>query len=61
MIETYEDLPDASNDEVMDFLAEQIDVVLRKADMKRRIFVACFNTILAEVRKRMGEWDKFNE
>lgn len=53
MLETYEDLPDASNEELMDFLREQINVVLKKADMSRRIFVACFNTILKEVEGRL--------
>ena len=53
-IETYEDLPNASNEEVFEFLREQIWVVLDKADLKRKIFIAAFNTILNEVKKRMG-------
>lgn len=53
MIETYEDLPKATNKEVLDFLREQINVILKKADMNRKIFIACFNTILLEIEKRL--------
>ena len=53
MIETYEDLPNATNKEVLDFLKEQLNIVLKKADMNRRIFIACFNTILKEIEERM--------
>lgn len=54
-LETYEQLPDLSNKVLMEFLREQIDIILRKADMNKRIFVACFNTILSEVEKRLKE------
>ena len=53
MIETYEDVPRASDKEVMEFLRKQIHVVLEKADMKRRIFVAAFDTILGDVKRRL--------
>ena len=55
MIETYEDLPQATNKEVIDFLREQIFVVMKKADMSRKIFVACFNTILNEISQRLDK------
>jgi hypothetical protein len=51
--ETYEELPNATNKELVDFLREQIFVVLEKADLKRKIFVACFNTIIAEIENRL--------
>lgn len=54
-IETYEDIPKASNKEVIDFLREQIFVVLEKANMNRRIFVVAFNTILNDIEKRLED------
>ena len=53
-IETYEDIPEASDNEVVEFLREQIWVVLEKADMKRKIFIAAFNTILNDINKRLA-------
>ena len=53
VIETYEDIPNATDEEVLKFLREQIFVVLKKADMNRRIFVACFDTIISEIGKRL--------
>lgn len=54
-IETYQDLPNATNEEVLDFLREQIMVVLKNAGKNHKIVVACFNTILAEIKKRLKE------
>jgi len=56
VLETYQDLPNATNKELMDFLREQIDVALEKADMKRKIFVACYNEILKEVERRIKSY-----
>ena len=55
MIETYQDLPDASNDEVIEFLREQIIVVLKAGKKNYAVVVAAFNTILNEVSSRMVE------
>ncbi len=52
-IETYEDLPNASNKEVISFLREQINVILKKANLNWKIIVACFNEILNEIEKRL--------
>ena len=51
--ETYQELPQATNEELMDFLDEQINIVLIKAKMNNRIFRACFNEILKEINKRL--------
>jgi len=51
--ETYEDIPGATDGEVMDFLHEQILIVLKKANLNKRIFIAAFNTILADIRRRL--------
>lgn len=40
----------------MQFLREQIDIVLEKADMKRKIFIACFNEILKEIEQRLKSY-----
>jgi len=53
VLETYQDLPDATDKEVMDFLREEIYFIMEKANMKKRIFVAAMNTILNEVEKRL--------
>lgn len=55
MIETYQDLPKATNKEVVAFLREQIFVVINKAKVNYKVIVACFNTILKEVEKRLGD------
>ena len=52
-IETYEDIPTASDDEVMEFLREQIHVILDVAGEKRRIIVAAFDEILNDVKRRL--------
>lgn len=53
MIETYEDLPEATNEELIEFLREQIYIFMEKANLKRKIFVAAINEILKEVEKRL--------
>ena len=53
LFETYEDLPNLSNHEVMEFLRSQIYIILRKAKLNNRVLIACFNEILKDIEKRM--------
>ena len=54
-VETYEDLPFASDYVLVEFLREQIYTVLKNTGTNSQIIVGAFNTILAEVRKRLLE------
>jgi hypothetical protein len=52
-LKTYQDLKYASNKDLIDFLREQIFIVLKKANMDKNIFVACFNEIIKVIEKRL--------
>ena len=52
-IETYQDLPNATNEEVIEFLRDQIIIILKKGKVNRRIIIAAFNEILNEIKRRM--------
>lgn len=51
-IEYYQDLPNASDEEVIEFLREQIHIVIEKYPM-RAVINACFNTIIGEIKRRL--------
>ncbi len=52
-IETYEDIPNATDDEVMKFLREQIHIILEASDNKKKILVSAFDEILKDIKRRL--------
>lgn len=52
-IETWNDLPKATNKELIQFLRKQIHIILVKAQSNYKIVVVALDDILKEIEKRL--------